>query len=135
MTPLAAILLAITPPGALDQAGAALDAQVAAWNRGDLEGALAGYCNRPDITWINRSGLTRGFADFAAGMRADFTAPASMGRYEVERLDTRQLGPEAALVTIRWAIMRDGRRVMGGISSQLWQPCDGRYRIVLEHAS
>lgn len=121
-----------------DSAGKAADglaAQVDAWNRGDLEAALAAYCDSRDIVWVNRKGVSRGFADFAAGMRADFADRAMMGRYEAEILDRRVVGPEAALITVRWSIARGGKRLMGGISTQLWQPCGGRLRIVLEHAS
>lgn len=131
----AALMLATPRHTAIAEANAALDAQVAAWNRGDLEGALAGYCPRPEVTWISRSGVTRGFDAFAAGMRADFAAPSSMGRYQVERLDSRAVGVDAVLITVRWTITREGRRLMGGVSTQLWRPCDGRYRVVLEHAS
>jgi hypothetical protein len=118
-----------------DAAARALAAQVAAWNGGRLEDALSAYCDDPRITWVNRSGLTRGFADFAAGMRSGFADPATMGLMAVEVLDMRAAGPQAALVTLKWSITRDGKRLMGGISTQLWEPCAGELRIVFEHAS
>ena len=120
---------------AAQQAGDALQAQAAAWNRGDLEEALGAYCDRPDIVWVNRRGVTRGFKDFAQGMRSDFKDRARMGRMDIELLDSRSVARNAALTTIKWQISRDGKRLMGGVSTQLWQRCSGRLRIVLEHAS
>ena len=129
------LLLAQAPSGAAVEAARGLQAQVAAWNRGDLETALQGYCAEPRIAWVTRSGVTRGFEEFAAGMRQDFADPAQMGRYEAEILEARTLGRRSALVVLRWSITRDGRRLMGGVSTQLWERCRGRLRITLEHAS
>jgi uncharacterized protein (TIGR02246 family) len=130
------VLIAVSAPaGIAAEAVRGVQAQAAAWNRGDLETALAGYCDSPDLIWVARSGVSRGFTEFAAGMRKDFADPAAMGRYDVEILHARTAGPHAALVTMRWSIVRGGKRLMGGVSTQLWQPCKGRLRIVLEHAS
>jgi hypothetical protein len=68
-------------------------------------------------------------------MRSGFAAPSSMGHMAVEVLGTRRLGEAATLVTIRWTITRDSKRLMGGISTQLWEPCAGALRITFEHAS
>lgn len=129
------LLPLLASASAAGDAAAGFQAQVDAWNRGDLEAALDAYCDSPDLVWVSRDGVSRGFAGFAAGMRADFADPAKMGRYEAEILDRRALGRGAALIAVRWSITRAGKRLMGGVSTQLWQPCRGRLRIVLEHAS
>jgi hypothetical protein len=131
----ALMMLAAAPPGVAAEAARGVEAQVAAWNRGDLEGALGAYCGEPRITWVNRGGVTRGFDEFAASMRRDFADPSQMGRFDVELLETRKVGRRVALVVLRWSITRDGTRLMGGVSTQLWEPCRGRLRITLEHAS
>jgi hypothetical protein len=128
-------LLAAAPTGVAGEAARGVEAQVAAWNRGDLETALDAYCAEPRIAWVNRGGVTRGFDEFAAGMRRDFADRTRMGHYDAELLETRSLGRRSALVVLRWSITRDGRRLMGGISTQLWERCRGRLRITLEHAS
>lgn len=40
---------------------AVLDAQAAAWNRGDLEGYMDGYQRSPDIVFISGDRVTRGW--------------------------------------------------------------------------
>jgi len=129
------LLLAASPSGAAAEARHGVEAQVAAWNRGDLETALETYCAEPRMTWVTRGGVTRGYDEFAAGMRQDFADRTLMGRYEAELLETRSLGRRSALVVLRWSITRDGRRLMGGVSTQIWERCRGRLRITLEHAS
>ena len=114
----------------------ALAAQVADWNRGDLEAALQAYCPDRAISWVNASGISHGFEPFARSMRESFAGrPDAMGTMAAELLERRDLGPGGTLLVIRWSIDRDGTRLMGGISSQLWVSCEGRIRIVFEHAS
>lgn len=113
----------------------AVRAQAAAWSRGDLDAALAYYWDSPEITWISKAGVSRGFAEFAKGMRADFSDPAAMGAFEVSVLEARELTPDLALVVVDWRISKDGARRMGGVSTQLWRRFEGGWKIVLEHAS
>jgi hypothetical protein len=119
--------------GAAARAG--LEAQVAAWNRGDLEGALSAYWDSPRLTWVSRSGVQRGLAAFAEGMRADFADRSKMGVYSAEMLDVRDLGPGAGLIVFRWQIARDGKRLMGGVSTQIWRDVGGGWKVAFEHAS
>jgi hypothetical protein len=116
-------------------AQAGLQAQVNAWNRGDLEAALSTYWDAPQMTWVSRSGVERGFASFAEGMRKDFADRTAMGTYSAEVLDVRGLGPETGSLVFQWQISRAGKRVMGGTSTQIWRRVDGTWKAVLEHAS
>ncbi len=121
--------------GPADEARKGLEAQIDAWNRDDLEGALARYWNAPDMTWVSRRGVERGFAPFAEAMRADAATNPDLGDYQAEVLEARDLSADSALMVMRWSITRDGKRLMGGVSTQIWRPIDGRWVIVLEHAS
>ena len=40
---------------------AVLDAQIQAWNRGDLNGYIAGYWNSPDLVFFSNGEETRGW--------------------------------------------------------------------------
>lgn len=124
-----------TPASPSDRAREATAAQIAAWNAGDLETALGAYCPSPDITWVNRNGVSRGYEGFAQSMRAEFAAPAGMGALAIEIEHARDIGADAGLLVVRWSITRGGERLMGGVSTQLWAECEGRMHIVLEHAS
>ncbi|WP_339872359.1 nuclear transport factor 2 family protein [uncultured Brevundimonas sp.] len=121
--------------GPVEDAAAGFEAQMAAWNRGDIEGALALYLDTPDIVWVSRAGVERGFDSFAAAMRTEFAGhPEIMGTYSGEVLDALPLGPDHVALVLRWQITRDGTRLYGGVSTQVWQRIDGHWRIVLEHA-
>ena len=133
---LAGAATAAEPADASAESGRrALVAQTEAWNKGDLEGALEGYCPKVDITWVNAKGVTHGYDAFAKSMREDFAGgTAAMGVLTNTVIDSRGLGGGQSLIVVKWDITRDGTRLMGGISTQLWAKCQGRTRIVFEHA-
>ena len=122
--------------GPAEQAAEGFVKQRVAWNRGDIEGALDFYWHSPDATWVSKAGVNRGFAGFAEAMRAEYTGrPERMGVYSGEVLLAKEVSPETGLLVVRWSIDRDGQRIMGGVSTQLWEEVDGAWRIVFEHAS
>lgn len=123
-----------TPPSF--RARAAIGAQIEAWNKGDLEAAMTVYCRSPDIVWVNRRGVSKGYDDFARTMRLSFPERAAMGTMKMEVENALDLGEDQALVTVRWSIERQGGNGgMGGISTQLWAMCGGALKVVHEHAS
>lgn len=134
------LLLALLPAAAsadpAEEARKGFADQRAAWNRGDLEAALDRYWNSADMTWADKDGVSKGFDAFAYGLRRDYgSRPSEMGVYTGTVLEARTLGPDTALLVVDWRIDRDGRRLMGGISSEIWKDIDGKWRIVFEHAS
>ena len=110
--------------------------QRAAWNAGDLEGALATYLDDPAMTWVSAKGVEHGRQAFAEAMRLDYAGkPDAMGTYSGEVLDARNFDATRSLLVVRWSITRHGRRIMGGVSTQLWEQRGIDWVIVLEHAS
>ena len=135
------LLLALLPVSAAsadpaEEARKGFATQRAAWNRGDIEAALDLYWNSADLTWAGADGVTKGFDAFAYGLRRDFAGgPTQMGVYTGTVLEARTLAPDTALLVVDWKIERDGRRLMGGVSTEIWKNVDGKWRIVFEHAS
>jgi hypothetical protein len=113
-----------------------LTEQMEAWNRGDLESALRTYCPAETVTWVSSAGISHGYQAFARSMRSQFGGgKAGMGKLSIDLVDVRLFGDGSNLMVVRWAITKGTTRVMGGISSQLWADCDGKMRVVFEHAS
>lgn len=126
--------MAISGPS--DEARAGFRAQMDAWNRGDLDGALRIYLNDPQMIFVSKSGIERGLTGFAQAMSADFGGhPERMGVFSGEFLETRDLGPDHALLVVRWSIVREQKRLFGGVSTQIWRRVGADWRITVEHAS
>lgn len=118
----------------LTEVKTALDGQVAAWNAGDLEKAMGFYWNSPEMLWISRAGVEKGYAPVLEGYRKDFSDRSKMGVYSYEALHIEKLSKRSVYYVFRWKIELNGKRMMGGVSSQVWKKIGGRWLITIEHA-
>lgn len=115
---------------------AVLDAQVEAWNRGDLEGYMAGYWKSPDLVFFSNGQETRGWQPTLDRYRTRYQgAGKQMGRLDFPAMDVLMLGPDAALARGRWRLkMPDGKELTGMTTVVLRKMREG-WRIVHDHSS
>jgi ketosteroid isomerase-like protein len=88
-------------PGAAEAAAAVravLDAQVAAWNAGDVRGFMAGYARTDSLAFISNGQLRRGWQAALYGYMRAYPDQAAMGTLSFEELDVDVLAPDVALV-------------------------------------
>ena len=112
----------------------AMDGMVMAWNDQKLEEALSYYWNSPDLVWINRTGVDKGYQPIFYAYLQDFQDRSKMGTYTYKLLHEEVLGSNAVFTTIEWKITM-AEDTIGGVSSFIWKKIDGRWVITKEHAS
>src|ERR1700739_1543662 len=61
---------------------AVLNAQQAAWNRGDVEAFLVGYWHSPELTFSGTSGVSRGWDGVLARYKMNYPDQAAMGHLD-----------------------------------------------------
>ena len=120
---------------ATEKVKAALDGQVNAWNSGKLEEAMAYYHNSPELLWISRTGLEKGYEPIFQSYLIDFKDRSLMGFYNYEPLYIEALSRKKVYYVYRWKIEQNGKKLMGGVSSQIWKKSNKRWLIFSEHAS
>jgi hypothetical protein len=113
----------------------ALQGQVNAWNKGDLENAMSYYWNDTSMLWISRKGIDKGYAPVYAAYLKDFTDRSKMGTYTYEPLYIEVLSGSSVYYVFKWKIELNGKRMMGGTSSQVWKFINNRWVVTSEHAS
>jgi uncharacterized protein (TIGR02246 family) len=113
---------------------AVLNAQQAAWNRGDVDAFLAGYWHSPELTFSGSNGVSRGWDGVMARYKKNYPDLAAMGQLDFWQLEFRFLGPDAALVLGRWHLKRD-KGDIGGVFSLVWQRFPEGWKIVHDHTS
>jgi L-asparaginase / beta-aspartyl-peptidase len=113
---------------------AVLDAQQAAWNRGDVDAFLTGYWKSPELTFEGSSGISRGWDGVLARYKKNYPDRATMGQLAFSELEFRFLGPDAALVLGHWHLNRD-KGDIGGVFSLVWQRFPEGWKIVHDHTS
>ncbi|MCB9668104.1 MAG: nuclear transport factor 2 family protein [Alphaproteobacteria bacterium] len=94
---------------------ATLDAQVAAWNAGDLKGYLEHV--HPDVQYVTSRGPLRGLASLADHYRQD---GAPYGSLSVEPVDVHLAG-DVATVVLRFQLDGDGLRAGWALVTFVWE--------------
>jgi beta-aspartyl-peptidase (threonine type) len=132
-----AALAAETPAGDPRAAvRAVFDAQVEAWNRGDLEGFMAGYWRSPELVFCSGATVTKGWDATLARYRKRYQAEGrEMGRLGFDAIEVLPLGPDAAAARGAWRLsMSDGQQPHG-LFTLLLRRTEGAWRIVHDHTS
>src|SRR5919199_1377323 len=83
---------------------AVLDAQAAAWNRGDIEGYMAGYEQSDETTFVSGDTLTRGWRTVLDRYKKSYDSREKMGTLRFDDLDIKPLSPFYAVATGRWQL-------------------------------
>jgi len=112
------------------------NAQVEAWNRGDLDGFMTGYWNSPDLVFFSNKAETRGWQQTLDRYRATYKAEGrQMGTLDFPQLEFKVLGPDAVLARGQWRLkMPDGKESTGMTSVTFLKLPEG-WRIVHDHSS
>jgi beta-aspartyl-peptidase (threonine type) len=86
---------------------ALLAAQVAAWNRQDLDGFLAGYRKDEHVVFVTREGSSRGFADLEQRYRGTYNAPEKFGELAFDDVRCTTVDGGSVLVQGSWRLVRE----------------------------
>ncbi|HEX6190644.1 MAG TPA: SgcJ/EcaC family oxidoreductase [Pyrinomonadaceae bacterium] len=112
---------------------AVLDAQVAAWNRGDLEGYMDGYQRSPDIVFISGDRVTRGWKTVLERYKRSYDTREKMGVLTFSDVEITMLGKDTAIVLGRWQLRAKGEP--RGRFTLLFRKTRDGWRIVHDHTS
>jgi uncharacterized protein (TIGR02246 family) len=132
---LPAIAVAAAHASANDLAAirAVLDAQAAAWNRGDIDGYMAGYAQNDDTMFVGTD-VTRGWTKVRDRYKAKYDSRAKMGTLVFSDVDLRPLGNDDVVVTGAWKLTREADAPHGRFTLIFHRRAEG-WRIVYDHSS
>ncbi|HVK10704.1 MAG TPA: DUF4440 domain-containing protein [Gemmataceae bacterium] len=132
-----ALLLTVSAVRADDAADvrAVLDAQAAAWNKGDLAGYMAGYWNSKDLTFVSGKDVTRGWQATFDRYKKRYQADGKeMGRLTFSDQTVEVLAPGVAVVTGKWELVLS-KETVAGRYTLIVKKLDAGWRIVYDHTS
>jgi len=120
--------------GAEQEIRAVLDAQVRAWNAGDLRGFMEGYA-RSDRTRFQSGGdVSLGWQTVFDRYRKRYGDRASMGVLKFSEVEVTVLAPDAAFAVGRWRLER-AQDAPTGLFTLLFRRGSAGWRIVHDHTS
>lgn len=108
---------------------AVLDAQAAAWNRGDVEGYMDGYERAETTTLISGDQITRGWQTVTDRYKKSYDTSAKMGTLAFGDVEIKPLSEFYASVTGRWQLTRAGDTPHGRFAL-LFRRTNAGWRIV-----
>ncbi|HEY1809893.1 MAG TPA: nuclear transport factor 2 family protein [Acidobacteriaceae bacterium] len=113
-----------------------LDAQVAAWNRGDIPDFMSGYANSVRTTFVG-TGIAHGYASILARYLRKYPTRAAMGQLDFTGLEVRLLGADHAVVTGYFDLTRSQAAGgnASGVFSLVFEKESGGWKIILDHTS
>lgn len=112
---------------------AVLDAQAAAWNRGDLEGYMDGYERSPDVVFISGDRVTRGWQTVLERYKRSYDTREKMGVLTFSDVEITILTKDTALVFGRWQLRTKGDP--RGRFTLLFRKTKAGWQIVHDHTS
>ena len=113
---------------------AVLDAQVTAWNRGDIEAFMEGYARSPETTFVSGDTVTRGWQVVLDRYRRSYATRERMGTLSFSELDIKLLARDTAIVVGRWQLTRAGDEPRGRFTL-IFRRLGGQWRITHDHTS
>lgn len=113
---------------------AVLNAQAAAWNRGDIKGYMDGYARSPGTTFISGDSVTRGWQTVLERYQKGYDSREKMGVLTFSDLDFMLLGNNSAKVHGRWHLKRAADEPHGRFTLIFKKTRQG-WRIIHDHTS
>jgi uncharacterized protein (TIGR02246 family) len=124
------------PDSSANQAAirAVLDAQVTAWNRGDIPAFMQGYKDSPSTAFVGKT-VRHGYAEILDRYRKNYTGKEQMGQLAFEDLEITPLDARFATVTGRFHLTRNsaGGGDAQGVFSLVFEKTSGGWKIILDH--
>jgi uncharacterized protein (TIGR02246 family) len=125
-----ALVFLAAPASAQDsarEASAVLDAQIAAWNRGDLEAFCALYAE--DAVFASTTGLHRGRQAVLERYRKRYPERAAMGTLVFEKEDVRATA-DAVSIVARWRLSYRDKPEASGLTLVVMRRTPDGWRLV-----
>ena len=113
---------------------AVIEAQAAAWNRGDVNGYMEGYAKEETTTFVSGDTITRGWQTVHDRYAARYDTREKMGTLAFSELELRPLSEFYIMATGRWQLTRLSDTPRGRFTLIFRRTAAG-WRIVHDHTS
>jgi len=113
---------------------AVLDQQVAAWNRGDIEGFMDGYWRSPETVFVSGDTVTHGWQTVLDRYKKGYDTREKMGTLTFSDLEIKVIGKDTAVALGRWQLARAQDTPHGRFTLIFRRTAQG-WRIIHDHTS
>jgi ketosteroid isomerase-like protein len=111
-----------------------MDDQAAAWNKGDIDGFMAGYWKSENLTFVSGTEVTKGWQATTDRYKKSYNSREKMGVLTFSGLEITMLGKHAAVVLGSWSLARASDNPHGKFTLTFRKFKEG-WRIIIDHTS
>lgn len=111
---------------------ATLNAQVAAWNEGNLQAFMDTYWNDADLKFVSGTAITKGWSPTMKRYRERYADPSGLGQLSFEKTDVEMVTDDVAIVTGRFNHVKN-EAASSGVFTLVMKRVTGVWRIVHDH--
>jgi len=111
-----------------------LEAQVTAWNQGDIRGFMQGYWQSDSLRFASGDQVHYGWRAVLTRYLRTYNTPQKMGTLSFTELQVQKLGARSALVFGRWQLQR-ADDTLQGLFTLIFKKTPEGWRIVHDHTS
>lgn len=128
--------LRANPPadGAEKAIRAVLDAQVDAWNRGDVDAFMQSYWKSDKTEFVGSSGIFRGWQAVLERYHKTYPDRSAMGKVTFSDLEFTMLSSSAALVVGKYHLVRESDQPEG-VFTLVFRKFPEGWRIINDHTT
>ncbi len=113
---------------------AVMDAQTAAWNRGDIDAFMRGYWKSENLIFASGNSITRGWQPTLERYKKTYNSKEKMGTLRFGDIEVNLLSKDAAVILGSWSLVRANDNPKGKFTLIFRKMGDG-WRIVHDHTS
>jgi len=114
----------------------ALDKQVAAWNRGDLDGFMDGYLQSAKTSYVSGDSEIHGFEAIKERYQKRYGSDTtSMGNLTFSELNILSLDKNSALVTGHFKVTGKNKPDATGVFSVVFVRNNGKWKVIHDHTT
>lgn len=106
---------------------ALLDAQAAAWSRGDIESFCSIYAD--DAVFVSPSGVSRGRAEVLARYKKKYVDRKAMGTLKLTPIDVRS-GVDEVSIVAKWELSYPDKPTVSGHTVVVFKKLEAGWRLV-----
>jgi uncharacterized protein (TIGR02246 family) len=113
---------------------AVLDAQVAAWNRGDIDSFMDGYWRSAETVFVSGDTVTHGWQTVLDRYKKGYDTREKMGTLAFSDLEIKVIGKDTAVALGRWQLTR-AQDTPHGRFTLIFRRTQHGWRIIHDHTS
>ncbi len=113
---------------------AVIEAQAAAWNRGEVSGYMEGYAKEEATTFVSGDTITRGWQTVHDRYKSRYDTREKMGTLAFSELEFKPLSEFYMMATGRWQLTRASDTPHGRFTL-IFRRTNAGWRIVHDHTS